>query len=385
MVETSMVQGRTFKETSWGVPPASAMQIVNVRSIGLKRPRTVETPNVLRGDRRRYASVVLQESGGLSLPGLLQYGNHTAYQEGALGSTWSAPVTVTAITIAFTAGTNVIADSGNGLGSFQVGDFIYISGSAGNTKWHGPVTAAAAGSITVGSALVTEAAGPSVTLTTTRLIDGAVDQSYAFEYDHKDLAANFRAAKGLKVGQVVWNWQTGQFVEENYELIGQVPAMANATIGTGAATAAVTTPFMNALGNFAKIVEGGAASNLIISRLGITALNSAALLYGIGSTAGPNQVATPTFDVSVELSFYFDANGRLMQDKIEAHTTTSLYFVAEDSAGGTILWHLPSLKPDVGDPETGEAGNRVMGTAKLSASHNTTYNYQMAMFKRAAA
>ena len=75
-----------------------------------------------------------------------------------------AGTTRTATTISFT-GPGTIADSGNGLARFIVGQRIMVRGSPRNSRvW--TVATSAAGSLTVTPALVTtEAAGPSITIT----------------------------------------------------------------------------------------------------------------------------------------------------------------------------------------------------------------------------
>jgi len=385
-METNLVQGRIIEEVTRGTTPATTMQNINLRSMAMTRNRTTGTPDILRGDRRRYADQVLQEHGVVSLPTLFQYDNTTLLQEGFMQSDWSSAISISATTIGFTSGTGVIADSGNGLGSLQVGDFIWISGAAqtGNNGWHGPITAAAAGSITVATTLTTEAAGASVSIKTCRLVDGSTSKSYGVEWDAG--SSQVRQAKGLRVGAMNLSWKSGSFVEESYELMGNAPAMASATMGTGAPTAAPTGPFLNALGNFAYLKLGGTTSTLIISSFDFKGANAQEGLYGIGSTAGPRDISDGGLSIAVDLSYYFDStDGRSLQELIEAHTTTSLWWPTVDSLGNKVLFHLPALKPNTGDPEIPGTNQRIMGKASLAAfADDTTYDRMFAMFKVAA-
>lgn len=84
----------------------------------------------------------------------------------AIGGT---AVTLTETTISFT-GTDTIADSGNDLEKFLVGDYIEISGSASNNGTF-LVSTTSAGTITVPSGIVNEGAGASVTITLLRETD----------------------------------------------------------------------------------------------------------------------------------------------------------------------------------------------------------------------
>lgn len=75
-------------------------------------------------------------------------------------------VTYTASTLSFTASTKTIADSANGFvtANFRAGDSITVTGSASNNGTY-TLVSVAAGSIVVVEALVDEAAGASVTMT----------------------------------------------------------------------------------------------------------------------------------------------------------------------------------------------------------------------------
>jgi hypothetical protein len=320
------------------------------------------------------------------LPTLLPFGNfsHLLY-EGLLGNDWSSTITVTGTTISFTSGTGVIADSGNGFASFAVGDLVYISGAAqtGNNGWHGLVTAKAAGSLTVQSSLTTEAAGASVTVQTTRCKDGILLKSYSGEWDMTDLSQGFRYSKGLRVGEMTLRWQVDNYVEQDISFMGQAPSMGTATIGTGAGTAASSNPFMNALGNYARLHIGGVLSTLNISSFSLSANNNIEARKYIGNTAGPSGISVRALDVGVDLSFYFDTAGRALQVMTEAHTETGLWWAATSSAGD-YAFSLPALKPDEGDPEISGPDAANMGNCKLTAHESTTYGYQMAMFRRAA-
>jgi hypothetical protein len=94
-------------------------------------------------------------------------------------------VGLTATTISFTA-TDNIADTGNGFGVFAVNDIVEVEGSAGNSGlWL--VTVQAVGSMTLvdpgttGKTIVTEVAGPSVTVT--KVASGLASADFTFSYD----------------------------------------------------------------------------------------------------------------------------------------------------------------------------------------------------------
>jgi hypothetical protein len=89
---------------------------------------------------------------------------------------------LTATTLSFTSN-NTMADSGNGLAVFTIGDFVRVVGSTNNEGIR-EVATVAAGTITfVETTTVTEAAGASITVTKifSGLVNADVSESYAFD------------------------------------------------------------------------------------------------------------------------------------------------------------------------------------------------------------
>jgi len=385
------------EESTYGTTPASALQLINVSSVDLNRDLNVSRPNILTGDRRRHANQILQKSGALNLPAPLQYENFLLLHEGVMMNDRGAAVTVTASTISFDSATETIADSGSGLGSFAVGDWVYVSGSAnsGNNGWKGPVLTAAAGALTFpnGQVVTTEVAGSSITIKTRRLLDGSAStiKSYSAEYQITDLTTEFRSGTGYRVVSWECKWSQGSWAEERVSLMGQVPGMANATIGTGAATAAATAPFMNAVDDFQTILFGSDSTSstfsAIATDLTLTISNTLNPVYGLGNV-GPSNYSVGPQDISLALTLYYDDNARTIMDLAEAHTTIWIGFDVVDSAGNRMAFSLPSMKPDDGDIQIGEAGNQITlplqfsghDPARDSGSLSTSIPYQSAFF-----
>lgn len=116
----------------------------------------------------------------------------TEFLEDALCGTITPALAISATTIGFTSGTNVIDDSANGFGSIKVGTWIRISGAtdpANNGDAY--VTASAAGAITVqGLTLVTEAAAATVVILGQHIRTGTVLYSSTYERYRSDFSAD---------------------------------------------------------------------------------------------------------------------------------------------------------------------------------------------------
>ncbi len=83
------------------------------------------------GDRQVSDFRLGRKSGSGDVSSELVYENFDMQWAGLLGTTKAAsPITpIAAATISFTASTQTIADSGNGLATVSIGDFIYVSGA----------------------------------------------------------------------------------------------------------------------------------------------------------------------------------------------------------------------------------------------------------------
>lgn len=359
------------EESSYGVTPASALQLINVS--GVKMPRNVkrERPNVLTGDRRRYPTRVLQKSGaGLTLPMPLQYENDLLFLEGLMNGTRGSAVTVTATTISFTATT--IKDSANGFTNFQSGDLVYVSGAgvAGNNGWKGPIVKVDAGELTIPAGQVgIEAATESITVQTRRLLDAETLKSYSIEYQLSKLTTYFRNALGQVVKSGKYSWAQGSFATAEFTLQGKVPSTAAATIGTGAATAAKTSGFMNAVDDFQLFKFGGYGTTLnaiTVTKWDAMFENILAELYGLGNV-GPSLQDLGPFDASVDLSVYMDNNAKDLLAAAEANSTLWVWWALVDPQGNRVAFSLPAVKVEFDDVPVNGAEEQTAIDAKITA------------------
>lgn len=111
-------------------------------------------------------------------PTAYQYKDVIVFGTGSLSNTPykydSVSNTVTDTTIAFVdSNPDTITDSNNGFGDFRAGDVLIVSGSANNDGQYS-ISSAVAGTITVGEALTAEAAGASITLSSSGMSEVAV-------------------------------------------------------------------------------------------------------------------------------------------------------------------------------------------------------------------
>lgn len=385
-----------IEETTFGTVPSAAVQRVNLTSFpAIRGTKGEQAPNVLTNDRRSYATRPLQKAGSVSFSSLLQFQNFLPFHEGALANDQSSAVSVTGTGIAASSG--VITDSGNGFGSIQKGDLLSIYGAGvspnsttQNAKLYGPVTAAAAGSITVPAAQISDfSAGGSVTIKVKRLVDSTTFKSYVAEWQATQLTNNFRYQTGNRVSSISWAWQQGQYVTETVELMGKYPDNATATQGTGSATAAPTSDFMNCVDDFQTLYVNGAATTWIASQLNATFNSNLGSIYGLGSI-GPGAINTGGISGTITGTVLYDDNSLTLANYCDDHTTMALWWWAKDTAGNAMAWSVPACKPS-GDIAGGDADSdleiqnlslSIHDASKDSSSsyYSTGIPYQVGLF-----
>lgn len=388
------------EESSWGVTPASALQLVNASGIKMPGGRKRERPNVLTGDRRRYPARVLEKLGdGLTIPMPLQFENDLLFLEGLMNNSRASAVTVTATTIAFATGSpDQITDSGSGLTNFASGDLIYASGVGAGTnadQWFGPIIKVDNGTLTIPSGQIADqAAGGSVTLRTRRLTDGATLKSYSTEYRLSKLSNFFRNQKGGRVLSAKHSWAQGAYATAEYVLNGAYPLRTTSTIGTGGPTAAKSSPFLTSTDDFQLFKFGGYGTTLndiTVTKWDVMFKNLLATIKALGNV-GPSGIDVGPFDVDVDLSVYMDDNAKDLVDAANDSSDPSLWcwWALVDPSGNRWAYSLPACKVDVDDVPVDSAEGQVAINAKLTAHdpakdddsefHSSGFNQQAGLF-----
>ena len=144
------------------------------------------------GDRQVSDFRLGRKSGAGDVSSELVYENFDLMWAGLLCTTQeAAPITPIGpiTTISFTAATQTIADSGSGLATILVGDYIYISG-AGEGENNGMfkcLTTSAAAITVEGSKIIDESVGESITIEECDFVNGTTLNTYSIQKNYQDL------------------------------------------------------------------------------------------------------------------------------------------------------------------------------------------------------
>jgi len=284
------------EESTLGTTPTSALQLSNIGATPtIQRDRQSVAPSYTTANSLLpFKSIVLMDDGTVTVPTTpLQYENLYLFHEGVMGGDRVSVAEVTGTD--FSVSTNVLAQVAAGLGSLAVGDCIHVTfgtPSDGTTGWYGPLLAAAAASVTLpANQLADFTAGNTVTVDDAkRLVPGNTLKGYSIEHQLTNLTTFFRASKYSIPTSWTFNWASGaNFATEEGAFFGKPQAKAAATVGTGSATAALTTDPMNSGTGVGTVYLAEATTDLYatatIADLSITFARDDGKAPGLGSNS----------------------------------------------------------------------------------------------------
>lgn len=381
MSDTARTQLFVMKEASYGVVPAIAFNTLRFTGESLQYTENSSTSNEIRSDREVSDVTALSGgmSGGIELE--MSYGNADTILESALMSTWGSTLTKTGTTLSAASGDNSFNDSANTMPAFVVGQWFKASGfgTAANNGYFQVVSRTVAKIVVAGASLVTEAAGATATVTSTAIRNGTTKTSMVLEKKFADLTL-FQSYTGVMVDTMDFNLSTGKFLTASVNLKGKDgSALAGATVGTGAAVAAVTGPIMNATDNVVWVKENAAAlpAGIIISDAKISLSNNLRETRGLSSLT-PSTLGLGQFEVKGSITAYFSE--QTLYQKFKNRTQSSLAFNVTDGTNNNIL-SIPALRYTSAKIVAGGKNQDVMVELGFTAFRNSTSSHSFEITK----
>jgi hypothetical protein len=196
------------------------------------------------------------------------------------------------------------------------------------------------------STLADEAAGASVTGTNDGMLrNGSTLRSFSLEEHLTDLsgAAAFHNMTGARPDSFSLNAEVDAIVVGSIGFMGKQPNTATATIGTGAANAAVTTRVMSSVDNVTAITEAGVAVTINPASLNLTIGAPVRPQRKIGSVS-PFGMGGNRFEIKAALRAYYDVAAEALYTKGLDFTASRLSWRFADAAGSALIVTLPALR-----------------------------------------
>jgi hypothetical protein len=198
------------------------------------------------------------------------------------------------------------------------------------------------------------------------LQNGTGTKSFTIEAEYSDIT-KFHAFTGCRVNTFSLSIVPGQIVTGSLGFMGKADTPASATVGTGAATAAVTGDPMNAVDHVSAITEGGSA----VEVLGIDlAVNNGLRMRQIVGSLTPDDIGYGRFNVTGSIRVYFADTALLT--KYNAATESSLGFTLTDADGDAYAFKVDSLKYTDFDKPVDSPDGDVIATLPFQGIINTT-------------
>mgnify|MGYP001241820902 CR=1 FL=1 len=331
-------------ETTWGTSPTGTYQKFRVNSEGFSESKNRTRPPEIRSDGQAAAAVTQDVSASGNIQFGISFANVDDLWAGALNGAWTAPLAITATTIAAAATTNKLTGSAGAFNSVQVGQWIKVSGftNQANNGFHRVTAKAGNGAdITVASTLVTEAVGPSVTITGTMLRNGTAFTSFTIQ---KRLGAALGFAYPgtyFTGGQI--NARRGDFFSGTLDALCRSEEKQVSALGSGF-TAAPTNKVMSVVTHLKSVsLDGGALAAKIMGVNSTFQKEGAAAQYAVSSSGVDGTKAQGmrrgTFTANGTLEAYF--SDYALYDKYKAEAEVNVSYRVTDGAGNTYVVTYP--------------------------------------------
>lgn len=337
-----------IKEVTFGTNPGGTKQLLNFTSNSLIPSNETTASAIVKSNTNPASPVRTKKAAAGSIGYELQYGGPDAFMEAALRGAFATTTDITATDISFTASTNVINSVGGDFTNLVAGQWIKVAGSSANSGYHRILTKTDANNITVETALTTEAAGPSIELKGTPLVNSTTKQSFSIERNFEDIT-QFEIYTGCRVTEFGLTLGTSAIAAGSISLSG-IPGTPSGSSSFSGSTAAVTTDSMNTVGNVKGVYVDGAATTVDVTQFDINITTNSSDLDAIGSDTVID-IAQGSIGVSGTLNLYKeDSAFALLAD---GFTTVNLAVVVEDAAGNGYIFDIPAVKLSGGAENSG--------------------------------
>lgn len=359
MSDSSRHNLHAVAEVTYGTTPANPVfKTTRHTGTNLALSKSTMKSEELRSDRQIHDFRHGNKQTGGDVMGELSYGTYDDFLQAVMLGTWAAKAApYTAATISAAAADNSINDSANGLPVLAVGDKVTIAGftgTAGNNRAGAVVVSSTISKLVIsgGAALVNDASGEAVTITTLTetLKAGVTRRSFSVLRNFTDLGAGtkpFHLFTGVELNKFSLAVAVNAIVKATFGCVGKDFATPSETAPAGST---YTAPNSNAvMDSFSGIIYEGGSAIAVVTELSLALENGIEPKFVIGSDV-TNRPSIKESNLTGQITAYFEDSSLL--EKFINETESSLVFTLEDLAGNTYRFTLPRIKYNGGQPDT---------------------------------
>lgn len=384
MSSADLVVHKILEEVTIGVTPAAALRKLNVVSSSIDGTIGTTVSNQINPNRSESDLIRTEGSTAGDIGIEWQYGAYNDLVEGAIGSDWSTAFTLTATNISAANADNSFNSVAAAFSTANIlpNHWIKVGGfvNAANNGIFKVVSVTTA-KIVVAAVLVTEAAGPSITVKGQSVRNGTTRKSYTIEKEFADLTTTFVSHKGMVVNTMNISAAVGSIVTGSFNFNGMSTTYATTTIGTGADLAAISNQLFDPTDSIGTIVIDGVAFSSCVRSINLTTTNNTRFTQCLGSLY-PTNVNLGTLGVTGDMEIYF--SDYTMIEKFLNGTAISLSYSFSDAAGNYLVIDMPNVKFNTGTLSGVSKNSDVMTSLSFTALYDSTEAYAIQFSSLAA-
>jgi hypothetical protein len=342
MSDSNRLQVSIIREVTLGTTPSSALDVIPITGGGM--PEALETVRsaTMRSDKQRGATKKILGAGGAAYDFEMAVASYDELLRGAIyaDSDFPTAVAISDTNIAAVTSGNKFTKADNWTGAnIVVGQWVYVDGFTGNTAnngWH-QVIALSTTDLTVrGITLVDDAAGETVTVKGSSLLNGTTQASYSVQQNYVDQTNLWHNLLGARIDGLSLDVSSGAIISGNVAFTALSRNQAGATIGSGAPTAAAgNTPISEADG-FGKLSYAYTHPSYDVSAVSFQVGTAARPRKPLGSQAY-TQIQQNALEVSGSLEVYLEDGTWALDTALGAFTKNGMAF---DIVQGTNRYHV---------------------------------------------
>ena len=359
---------RYVEETTFGATPSTpAFQEVRYTGESLNHNIETVTSDEIRADRMTsdLVQVGAMNDGDISIE--MSYSSYDDFIEGAMASRWSSDVGISAVTDLAVDSTSSVLSTGTDLSGIPVGAWVKLAGftDAANSGFFRVSASTATTLDFFQSTLVVESAGDSVTVTGSRIKNGVVPISFAFQKFLSDATTpTYVMYNGCRVGSWDLSFDTAAILTGSFSFMGTVSSAGGSGVAGQTLVAQTSTDVMNSVNNVTDVMIDDLASVYYFSSLNLSINNNLRAQSAIGSLPAIN-IALSRLSVSGSITFYFE--DATQYNKYINGTRLSMSFRVEDAAGNSYVFTIPAIEFSSGSITAGSLDTDVFMEADFEA------------------
>lgn len=390
MSDSNALQIAILKETTRGTTPAGNGQVLNVTGESLTASASTAQAQTIRSDRNvlDHIRTDFDPNGGLNLE--IGHNFCNGLYESAFADELATPVSLSGTTFSIDASGSPVTldDSGDGLGGLKPYDIIMIQGftDANNNGAFSVGANTAAGSVDIvplnsSNTPTTEAAGDSVTVDCTRLVNGSDTITHSIEKLFTDNSLYF-AWLGMEVETMTLTLSAAAVPTLAFTFKGTSHPKISATIFDGYDSAS-TSPIMNTTNNYIGTLlalDGAvmASPGQCVTSVTYTVSNNSIRTQGLNCTS----LGKGAFNMNVSFTMVFTSQAHydaFVDDSIGS-ITSGIMDANSNGFGITVpsFRYSQASAPASGPNQTVVATYE--GAAKLSTVGSDNYTAKMCFF-----